>query len=43
MLKVKEKYFKTYYKPAGILLNVNAVLYFKFKKELKFRIKISLV
>ena len=31
MVKMKEKYFKTNYKPAGMLLNVNAVLYFKFK------------
>jgi len=29
--KNKEKYFKTNYKPAGMLLNVNAVLYLKFK------------
>ena len=31
MVKMKEKYFKTNYKPAGMLLNVSAVLYLKFK------------
>jgi hypothetical protein len=35
MVKVKEKYFKKNYKPAGMLPDVNAVLYFKFKLELK--------
>jgi hypothetical protein len=29
MLKVKEKYFKTKYRPAGILLNINTVIYLK--------------
>jgi hypothetical protein len=37
MVKVKEKYFKTKYRPAGILCNVNAVIYFKLKLQLKFR------
>jgi len=36
MSKVKEKYFKTKYTPANILLNVNAMLYFNFKLPLKF-------
>jgi hypothetical protein len=31
MVKVKAKYFKTKYRPAGILLNVNDMLYFRFK------------
>jgi len=34
---VKEKYFKTKYKPAGILLNVDVMIYFKFKLQLKCR------
>jgi hypothetical protein len=34
---VKEKYFKTKYRPAGILLNVNVMIYFKFKLQLKCR------
>jgi len=38
MLKVKEKYFKTKYRPAGVLLNVNTVIYFK-KLQLNFRNK----
>jgi hypothetical protein len=33
---VMEKYFKIKDKPAGILLNVNATIYFKFKLQLKF-------
>jgi len=37
MVKVSEKYFKTRYRPAGILLNVNDVIYFKFKLQIKFR------
>ena len=37
MLKVKEKYFKTKYRPAGILRNVNSAMYFKFKLQFKFR------
>jgi len=36
MLNVKEKHFKIKDKPAGILLNVNAIIYFKFKLQLKF-------
>ena len=39
MVKVKEKYFKTQYRPAGILLDVNAVMYFKVRLQLKFIIK----
>ena len=34
MSKVKEKYFMTKYRPAGILLNINAMIYFKFKLQL---------
>jgi hypothetical protein len=37
MVKVEEKYFKTKYRPAGILVNVNTVIYFKFKSQIKFR------
>jgi len=37
MLKVKENYFKAKYRPAEILLNFNAMIYFKFKLQLKFR------
>ena len=33
---MKKKYFKTKYMPAGILVNVNAMTYFKFKLQLKF-------
>jgi len=29
MVEVKEEYFKTRYRPAGILVNVNAMIYFK--------------
>jgi len=39
MLEAKEKYFKTKYRPTGILRNVNAMIYFKFKLQLKFRNK----
>jgi hypothetical protein len=35
MVKVKEKYFKTQYRPADILLNVKAMVYFKLKLLLK--------
>jgi hypothetical protein len=35
--KMKENCFKTKYRHAGILLNVNAAIYFKFKLQLKFR------
>jgi hypothetical protein len=34
-VKGKEEYFKTKCRPAGVLHNVNAVMYFKFK--LQFR------
>jgi hypothetical protein len=37
--KVKEKYFRTKYRPAGILLNVNATTSFKCNLQLKFRNK----
>ena len=37
MVKVKEKYFKTKYRPAGMLLDVNAVICFKFRLQLNFR------
>jgi hypothetical protein len=36
-VKVKENYFKTKYRPAGILFNVNVMTYLKFKLQLKFR------
>jgi len=36
---VKEEYFKRKYRPAGILINVNAMIYFKGRLQLKFRIK----
>jgi hypothetical protein len=36
-VKVKEEYFKTKYGPAGILLNVNAMICFKFKFQLEVR------
>jgi hypothetical protein len=32
-----EKYFKTKYRAAGLLLTVNTTIYFKFKSQLKFR------
>jgi len=38
-VKVKEKYFKTKHRHAGTLLNVNAMIYFKFELQLKFRNK----
>jgi len=34
---VREKYFKTKYRSAGLVLNVTAIIYFKFKLQLKFR------
>ena len=37
MVKVKEKYFKTTQSPAGILVNVNAMIHLKLKLQLKFR------
>jgi hypothetical protein len=36
VVEVKEKYLKVKYRPAGILLNVNAVICFIFKLRLKF-------
>jgi hypothetical protein len=36
---MKETYFKTQYMLAGILVNVNCMIYFKFKLRLKFRKK----
>jgi len=38
MLEVKEKYFKTKYRPAGMLLGVNAVICFKLRLQLTFGI-----
>jgi len=38
-VNVKEKYFKTKHRHAGILLNGNAMIYFKFEFQLKFRNK----
>jgi Na+-transporting NADH:ubiquinone oxidoreductase subunit NqrF len=38
-VKVKERYFKTKHRHAGILLNVNAIIYFIFELQLKFRDK----
>jgi hypothetical protein len=41
---VKEKYFKTTYRPAGVLLNVNAMIHFKNKVQLNLEIiKIALM
>jgi hypothetical protein len=37
--KVKEKYLRTKYRPAGILLNVNTMISFKCKLQLKFKNK----
>jgi hypothetical protein len=37
MANVKAKYFKPKHRPAGILLNVKALMYFKFKLNLKFK------
>ena len=37
MVKVKDKGFKSEYRPSGILLNVKAMIYFKFIFQLKFR------
>jgi hypothetical protein len=33
---MKEKHLKTNYRSAGIILNVNATIYFKFKLQLQF-------
>jgi hypothetical protein len=38
MVTVKENYLKTKYRPVGILLkNFYAVIYFRFKLQLKFK------
>jgi len=37
MVKVKEKYFKAKFRHAGIVLNVNVIICFKFKLQLTFR------
>jgi hypothetical protein len=37
MVKLEKKSFKKKYRLAGILLNVNAMNYLKFKLQLKFR------
>jgi len=37
--KVKEKYFRPKYRLAGMLLNVNAMISFTCKLQLKFRNK----
>jgi len=34
MVKVKEKDSKTKYRPAGVVINVNAMIYFKLKVQL---------
>jgi hypothetical protein len=36
-VKLKEKYCETKYRPAGVLLSFNAMIYLKFKLQLKFR------
>ena len=33
-MKVKKNYFKSKYRPAGMLINVNAMIYLKFKSQL---------
>ena len=38
VVRVKEKYFKTKYRTAGLLHNVNSMTHFKFKLQLQFRI-----
>jgi len=35
--KSEEKYFKTKYSLAGIVMHVNAMIYFKFKVQLTFK------
>jgi len=37
MVKVKEKYLKTKYRPVCMLLNVNTTIYLKLKLKFKFR------
>ena len=34
--RVEEKYFKTKYRPVGILYIFNAVIHMKFKLQIKF-------
>lgn len=36
-MKVKKNYFKSKYRSAGMLIDINAVIYFKFKLQLKYR------
>jgi len=36
-VKVKGNYFQTKYMPAGKLRSVNAIIYFTFKLQLKFK------
>jgi len=36
LVKGKEKYCMVKYRPAGILVNVNTMSYFKLKLQLKF-------
>jgi hypothetical protein len=43
MVEVKDKYFKAKYGSARMILKVNAVISFKFKLQLKFRNKITLL
>jgi hypothetical protein len=38
LVKVKEKYFKTECSPEGILINVNATVYCKFKLIFKLTV-----
>jgi hypothetical protein len=40
---VKEKYFKTKHRPAGILVNVNAMIYFKLKLQLKLKLETMII
>jgi len=37
MVVVKEKYFKTKYRPVGVLLNVNVKIHLRLQLKLKFR------
>jgi len=37
MVRVNEKYFKRKYRPVDILLNVNAMIYFKIKLQLHLK------
>jgi len=39
MVVVKEKYFKTKYRPVGVLLNVSVMIYIRLQLQLKFRSK----